>query len=366
LAANWTNNHKEIVMKRFAALAGACLAMLVPVARAGSGLDEGTYFSHGDWEVACDNTHTCRAAGYQPDDEEHAVSVLLTRKAGAGQAVTGQLQLGDDGNDENPLLSRLPDPITVAMRINGAPQGSVSISKETRVGELSSRQVSALIDSLSRRSTIEFSAGTVIWHLSDAGASAVLLKMDDDQGRIGTRGALIRKGDRGEAGVTPARPAPVVHKAHVLDRELGAPAMFAAGDLARLRKALATGPDGDCEATPQADEADSLQAARLDDHHVLISMPCWRGAYNEGFGFWMVEDKAPFQPMPVTTDGSDYRDGRIEAKQRGRGPADCGSTDAWVWDGSRFVHATSFTWGLCKSIAAGGAWALPTLVSDVR
>jgi hypothetical protein len=366
LAANWTNDHKEIVMKRFLALAGFCLATLVPVARAGSVLDEGVYFSHGDWEVACDNTHTCRAAGYQSDDEERAVSVLLTRKAGAGQAVAGQLQLGDDGDDENASLSRLPDPVTLVMSIDGAPQGSVSISKQTLVGDLSSGQVSALVASLSRRSTIEFSAGTITWHLSDAGASAVLLKMDDVQGRIGTRGALIRKGDRGEDGVTPARPMPVVHRARVLDPELGTPAMFAAGDLARLRKALATGPGGDCEATPQADQADDLQAARLDDHHVLVSMLCWRGAYNEGYGFWVVDDKVPFQPVQVTAEGSDYKDGRIEASQRGRGPADCGSTDAWVWNGSRFVHAASFTWGLCKSIAAGGAWALPTLVSDVR
>ena len=25
----------------------------------------GIHFNHGDWELACDNTGTCRAAGYQ-------------------------------------------------------------------------------------------------------------------------------------------------------------------------------------------------------------------------------------------------------------------------------------------------------------
>ena len=51
---------------------------------------EGLSFEHGDWEVACDNTRTCRAAGYQSDDSDESlpVSVLLTRAGGAGTAVT--------------------------------------------------------------------------------------------------------------------------------------------------------------------------------------------------------------------------------------------------------------------------------------
>jgi hypothetical protein len=32
-------------------------------------------FVHHDWEIACDNTRTCRAAGYQADDAERGVSI---------------------------------------------------------------------------------------------------------------------------------------------------------------------------------------------------------------------------------------------------------------------------------------------------
>ena len=46
-------------------------------------------FTHHDWEFVCDNTRTCRAAGYQSDNGQRPVSVLLTRKGGPGQAVTG-------------------------------------------------------------------------------------------------------------------------------------------------------------------------------------------------------------------------------------------------------------------------------------
>ena len=67
----------------------AVLALLLPSAQAAPPV--GLSFSHNDWEMACDNTRTCRAAGYQGDDDELAVSVLLTRKAGPRQPVSGEV-----------------------------------------------------------------------------------------------------------------------------------------------------------------------------------------------------------------------------------------------------------------------------------
>ena len=58
-------------------------------------------FAHYDWELACDNTGTCRAAGYHDEEAETAaaLSVLLTRAAGPQAPVTGQLMLGHYGED---------------------------------------------------------------------------------------------------------------------------------------------------------------------------------------------------------------------------------------------------------------------------
>src|SRR5689334_9030422 len=83
----------------------------------------GLSFSHLDWELACDNTRTCRAAGYQGDDEELPVSVLLTRQAGPGQSVTGQVQI-DFGQDEA-RLNKAPATLNLAMRVNGQSHGTV-------------------------------------------------------------------------------------------------------------------------------------------------------------------------------------------------------------------------------------------------
>ena len=58
---------------------------------------QGLYFQHKDWELACDNTGICRAAGYQTDDDfEQPMSMLLTRQAGVKTAVKGQLQIQED------------------------------------------------------------------------------------------------------------------------------------------------------------------------------------------------------------------------------------------------------------------------------
>ena len=56
--------------------------------------ETGVSFSHKDWEVVCDNTLTCRAAGYSAE-EGSGGSVLLTRQAGAGTAVSGELMLAE-------------------------------------------------------------------------------------------------------------------------------------------------------------------------------------------------------------------------------------------------------------------------------
>ena len=54
----------------------------------------GLHFMHKDWELACDNTGTCRAAGYQADEHlDRPVSVLLLRAAGANTSIAARLKI---------------------------------------------------------------------------------------------------------------------------------------------------------------------------------------------------------------------------------------------------------------------------------
>lgn len=336
----------------FLALSAAASIAAVPA---------GLSFTHQDWEVACDNTRTCRAAGYQSDEGDSApVSVLLTREAGPGKPVRGQLMLGSY-DDAAPLPKT-----ALTLRIGTRDLGTVALQEQGVTGELTASQVEALLAALRKDSAIVFAAGDQRWQLSDRGASAVLLKMDEFQGRLGTPGALVRKGSGDEAAVLPALPVPVVV---VPPRPLTSPADLAlATDSALHRAVLATTNAEDCAALFAGDGgAESTWGVeRLASDKLLVWANCWTAAYNEGSGYWVVDDKPPYAAALVTTSGSDYADGQISAAHKGRGLGDCWSSDRWSWDGKSFVHSASATSGQCKLVAAGGAWELPTIVTTVK
>ncbi|KHL56476.1 DUF1176 domain-containing protein [Xanthomonas cannabis] len=315
-------------------------------------------FTHDDWTIACDNTRTCRAAGYQPDEGEHLpVSVLLTRKAGAGEAVTAELMLGQ--------YDELKLPASLSLQIDQRTQGKLALDSKSGTASLSSAQVAALLAALPRSSSIvALGNDGRRWQLSDKGASAVLLKMDEFQGRLGTRGALVRKGDRDDSAVLPPLPAPQVREARLVAAQAGDARL---GTLPALYQALrATLPaDEECKGLDTSEAAEPLTITRLSSDKLLVSTDCWMGAYNVGTGFWVINARAPFAPSLITLHASDLDGSTILSSQKGRGLGDCYGEERWTWDGRRFVQTSKSTSGLCRLVAAGGAWELPTVVAEV-
>lgn len=55
---------------------------------------EGESFQHKDWYLACDNTGTCRAAGYSDIGSLNPVAVMFTREAGPATPITAKVFLG--------------------------------------------------------------------------------------------------------------------------------------------------------------------------------------------------------------------------------------------------------------------------------
>lgn len=316
---------------------------------------KGIYFYHEDWELACDNTRTCRAAGYEADEDASGempapVSVLLTRRAGPHTPVTGKVKFGEDDSPTQAVI----------LRIDGKPLGRVKYDQGKDVGTLSAAQVHALAAALRRTSHIAFVSGKRVYRLSGAGAAAVLLKMDDFQGRVGTPGALVRKGNKPESSVLPPVPAPELTIAKVDPLRPGDKALAKdkSGALHRsLRLALKT-PD-DCD---QFDSKSELAVSRLSGGKLLVSADCWQAAYNSGSAYWIIDDHAPFHPLLVTTNGTGYQAGMITSTSVGRGMGDCMAFGDWYWNGSRFVYADSGGTGLCRGFS-GGAWDMPTLIN---
>lgn len=321
-------------------------------------------FSHNDWEISCDNTRTCRAAGYQVSDSDDApgISVLLTRKAGPRQAIQGELLIGNFVEDK--ALAKLPSVMKLSMRVNGRNIGQVVVHKDSFLASLSEAQVAALISALPRNSSIEWSLGKYRWKLSDKGAAAVLLKMDEFQGRIGTPGAIIKKGSLNENSVLAPIPMPVV-QAVALTKTRPSDELLATMHAAELRRALSSANlENVCSTLSEGD--DELSIVRLSNTKLLASIKCWQGAYNTGYAYWVINDKPPYLPILVTENGTDFTKSSITASHKGRGIGDCWYSESWTWDGKTFVKTESLSTGMCKAVAVGGAWTLPTLVTDVR
>lgn len=315
-------------------------------------------FTHKDWELVCNNTRTCRAAGYRTEEDAAPnATVLLTRTAGPNRPVTVELQLADDETHrpQSPLQ----------MTIDGKRLGEVAIDLSTNIGKLSQAQANALVAAVLRDGKIGWTAGKTTWTISTAGANAVLLKMDDFQGRIGTPGALVRRGSKPESSVLPPLPLPAIKAGPVLaDKQPVALTPAQSRDLmAALRKTIT---DDSCDLLDaKGDEAGKLEVNRLTTDQWLVSHTCWMAAYNTGDGYWVANARPPYSPVLVTTLASDYGDGVISSSQKGRGIGDCYAVSEWTWDGRTFSQTLQETSGMCRQIAAGGAWHLPTLVTRV-
>jgi hypothetical protein len=77
----------------------AALVMIATLSAPVMAENNSTTFNHKDWEVVCDNTLTCRAAGYSKE-EEASGSVLLVRKAGANAPLVVDVVLAEMESDE--------------------------------------------------------------------------------------------------------------------------------------------------------------------------------------------------------------------------------------------------------------------------
>lgn len=195
------------------------------------------------------------------------------------------------------------------------------------------------------------------------GANAVLLKMDEFQGRLGTPNALVRKGDKPETAVLPALPRQIISavKPEGDTNEIKFTPAERTAVLAALRQSMK---QEDCEKLHE--DMPELNAYPLSAQTMLVSTTCWMGAYNTGEGYWITRRRAPYSPRFVTDEANEYHDGGLSAFQKGRGIADCIGYKIWTWDGRDFVLSSVSTTGMCREFAPGGAWDFPTLVSEVR
>lgn len=272
-----------------------------------------------DWAVACDNVRRCEATALQAPEQfgDHASQVLLTRDAGGvlsiaidpAELVPGLVTLWIDGK------SAVTGTIEENYRISGEP--AERLTRQMRGGKW-----------LELRNSSQ-----VLARISLAGISETL--------------GFIESAQRGGAAALPSVPA--------MRAASGAPdnpSKALLGELAEF---------GDCDLSLAGGLP--VERYRLDAQTTLVLIPCGSGAYNFNSAAFVLRGgkgaPAEFDVMPDWIDGDgpavmtnssvSTSDGFVlTSSSKGRGLGDCGTSQRWVWDGSRFRMIEARTLGECR------------------
>lgn len=314
-----------------------------------------------DWIAGCDNTKACTALSLPNEADEDVVFLRLDRPAGPQGAATLALKL---------RMQKLERQFTLELALDGAPfpaagrrlQAS-SIDGEVAEITLAPADAEALIAAARKATALTVKLKAKTLKVSLSGSVAAMLWIDEQQGRLNTPTALIRKG---ATGTVPAAPAlPVIASKPATGKQL-------TPDQAKaLVKALRTelnrrAPDS-CEDTPEG-FTDTDDAWALDDTTRLVVVACSRGAYNVASQFWLVPGTDTAKARAAEFEGSreqqgnelvnadyDPKSGRVMFYAKGRGIGDCGASGSYGWDGRRFAVQQYSAMDTCRLIP-GDDW----------
>ena len=335
------------------------LLTLLPVAAMATSI-QGIGENYQDWDLVCDNTGTCRMAGYQ-DESSDPVSILFTRAAGENATVEGKLTILPFGEAERDVKVGQD----IEIWLNGKSLGKVKHISDDAPDKLTEEQTKALLSGLKKESEIRLTYGKTTLKVSDKGAAAAMLKMDEFQQRLNTPSALIRQGQEKHAVLAP-KVEPKIDAVSVNNRktiELKRGEKQFKHVLALLRKAYDGCVDEDLE-------SQDITLYPLTQNKVLAEALCARAAYQYTNYYAVLDDKLS-KVEQVLAD--QYNEAGYDEKQgyafvrgiyKGRVIGDCWNSEDAVWNGKIFIRTSEWTTGSCKGLP-GGTWQLPIFVSNV-
>lgn len=316
-----------------------------------------------DWTVGCDNGFACQAVALMPDGPwDDGLSVVVTRGAGA----------------QAPLAIEVAGFTAKTNRYRILIDGKVIHNGSITIGGESIRFIGAdglkIARAMAKGASIQLidGGGNKLGVASLLGAAAALRYVDAEQGRAGSRSAVVALGAKKAAGKMGNYPVLQIRKMVPTDILPDATSLVALS-----------------EASPCAEERfGSTQdtAYSLGDSAqgplAMVMLNCGAGAYNfssgiyvgrrDGTGKWKFEP-AKFDygatgfsmdskvPLLVNADW-DAAKQTISSYSKGRGLGDCGSSESWVWDGSGFRLTRATVMGECR----GSRDWIPVWRADVK
>ena len=337
------------------------LLSLLPLTAMAAPSLKGFEKTYQDWDLICDNLGTCRMAGYQEEGDD-PVSILFTRAAGENAAVEGKLTILPFGEADRDVQVGQD----IEIWLNGKSLGTVKHISDENPDKLTEAQTKALLSGLKKESEIRLTYGKTTLKVSDKGAAAAMLKMDEFQQRLNTPSALIRQGQEKHAVLAP-QPAPKIEVVSVNNRkttELKRGEKQYDNVLALLRKANSC---DDEDITSQ-----DITLYPLTQNKVLAEALCVRGAYQSTNYYAVLDDKlSKVEQVLEDQYNFAYYDEKLNALIVEGSYKSSGLAESWygyeaAWNGKTFITTAEHTSGSSKGFI-GGAWdGLPTFVSELN
>jgi hypothetical protein len=337
------------------------IALKVPAASA-----HASFKDFRDWLAACDNLRNCSAFALNADADDAAAYLRIDRGGAADTPVIVTLSV--ELRDAKGYTVAFDDP-----SLPGLPSGTL-VGEEGEANDYRRTEIAkgaaadALIESIRKAKAIvvtrQFPEGKTsdyaVSRISMSGATASLLWIDDQQRRLDTVTALVRRGPKPASAVPPQPKAPIIVAAK--SSKAKTPENHSSALLAKGRKLC-----DDNDENSQIEDVNPLGGGQF---LYQFTCPDSSGAYN----FWNVFLIGPagnvnalrpvtFRRPPGLRDGGkdEPRSGLTNpvfdpetmtmlSFNKGRGIGDCGIEEQWVWDGKAFQLALERSMGECKRI----------------
>ena len=342
------------------------LLSLLPLTAMAAPSLKGFEKTYQDWDLICDNLGTCRMAGYQEEGDD-PVSILFTRAAGENAAVEGKLTISPFGEADRDVQVGQD----IEIWLNGKSLGTVKHISDENPDKLTEAQTKALLSGLKKESEIRLTYGKTTLKVSDKGAAAAMLKMDEFQQRLNTPSALIRQGQEKHAVLAP-QAAPKIQVAYIKNpskTELKRGEKQFDAVLALLRKSADSSAIDYCLSLHDDSEQKTITLYSLTQGKVLAEAVCISGsaAYT---GYYAVMDNKLSKVEQVLEDQYTfaYYDEKLNALIVEGSYKSSSLAESWygyeaAWNGKTFITTAEYTSGSGKGFI-GSAWGgLPTFVS---
>lgn len=305
--------------------------------------------SFGDWAVGCDNGRACKAVSLmEMETGENQLTIQIMRDPDARSAA--QIRIDNIEQAE-------PGEMVTLILDGTASIGLTALTSDT--ASMVRTLDPPLFTILRQGKTLELRNGNgqSLGSASLRGLAQAIAYIDDSQGRTSSVTALAKAGQQ-PASLVP--PPPVLPTISVMRPAKPTPMRLSSADIAELQ--ARTG----CAAADNP--ALPVDAVRLDRRNWLVLVPCGAGAYNfltapvlvagSGKARRMKIAEFDFPPAQSSPEGTpllvnaawDASKSELTTFAKGRGLADCGSAETYVWDGRELRMTSQLSMDECRGV----------------